>query len=98
MKGDAMEEYLEVTDPYQLSFIIHKEQNIEESVSYVVRDGFTFASLPATPTIYKLMAEYNSGSTVNAIEFTRTIKRIRGMMIQKKNEMKGTYNGRHIKQ
>ncbi len=93
-----MEEFLEVTDPYQLSYLIHKKPNVEESVSYVVRDGFTFASLPATPTICKLMAEYNSGHAVNAIEFTRTIKRIRGTMIQKKNEMKGTHNGRHIKQ
>lgn len=93
-----MEDFLEVTDPYQLSYLIHKKPNIEESVSYVVRDGFTFASIPATPTIYALMAEYNSGQTINAIEFTRTIKRIRGMMIQKKNEMKGTHNGRYIKQ
>jgi len=93
-----MEDFLEVTDPYQLSYIIHETPSIEESVSYVVRDGFTFAKIPATPTIYKIMAKYNSGSTVNAIEFTRTIKRIRGAMIQMKKEMKGTHNGRNINQ
>ncbi len=90
------DKFLEVTDPYQLAFIIHKKPHIEESVSYIVRDGFTFATMPATPIVYKLMAEYNSGHTINAIEFTRTIKRIRGTMIQKKNETRGINNGRHV--
>ncbi len=93
-----MEEFLEVTDPYQLSYIIHETPSIEDYVSYVVRDGFTFAKIPATPAVYRIMAKYNSGSTINAIEFTRTIKRIRGAMIQKKNETRGTHNGRRIKQ
>ncbi len=62
-----MQEFLELTDPYQLAFIIYKKPHIEESVSYIVRDGFTFATMPATPTVYKLMAEYNSGHTINAI-------------------------------
>lgn len=83
-----MEDFLEITDPYQLSYIIHEHPKIEESVSYVVRDGFTVARVCATPTVYKTISKFNSGGTINAIEFTRIIKRIRGEMIQKKNEMK----------
>ncbi len=84
-----MKEFLEVTDPYQLSYIVHENPNIEDAVSYIVRDGFTFARLPATPDVYRLIAEYNSGSSINAIGFTRIIKRIRGTMIQRKNETRG---------
>ena len=83
-----MEDFLEITDPYQLSYIIHEHPEIEETVSYVVRDGFTFARTSATPSVYKIISKFNSGGTISAIEFTRTIKRIRGEMIQKKNETK----------
>jgi hypothetical protein len=91
-----IEHNLELSDPYELGFAVFKKPSIEENISFIVRNDFTFARVPATTEIYEILAEYNAGAVVNAIEYSRTIKRIRGMMIQKKNEMRGYKNGQNF--
>ena len=53
--------------------------------------------LHATHETNKIIAKFNEGALVDASEFTRTIKRVRGQMIQKKNEMRGnSHENRNI--
>jgi hypothetical protein len=88
-----MEDFIQLTDAYQIAFIVRSEPSIEEAITYTVSDGFTFAKIPMSNKVARLISEYNNGGTINARDFTRTIKRIRGFMIQKKFEKKGIDNG-----
>jgi hypothetical protein len=81
-----MKDFLELSDPYEISHLIIRYPNIEELVEYVVTDNFTTVRLPATPEITHAYASLSSADTVNAVKFIRLVKRIRGQMISMKKE------------
>ncbi len=84
-----MKECLELSDPYQIAFIFLQNPNIENTSVYIVKNGFTYAQVPGTQETNKIIARFNEGALVDAAGFARIIKRVRGQMIQKKNEMRG---------
>ncbi len=76
-KGGTMKGCLELSDPYQIAFIFLQSPNIENASAYTVKNGFTYAQVPATHETNKIIAKFNEGALVDASEFTRTIKRVR---------------------
>lgn len=83
-------EYLELDDPYLLSFIVNKDPDLENELELIVRNNRTTALLPATPAVYDLLRRYNTGEEVPAIIYSRLVKKIRGLFIEKRrNENDG---------
>jgi hypothetical protein len=83
---------VEFSDPFELSFLILRDPDIESCLSYIVRANFTYAQVPDTAQVQGLLTEYNSGCQVDARSYARTVKRIRGSMINRRDMTRGLYD------
>lgn len=83
---------LELSDLY-ISSAVSLIVNI--TPEYTIHDGKVYFRFPRTSAVSEAMVSYNNGIMLNAFDFATRIKRLRAMMLVKKNELsQGQENGR----
>jgi hypothetical protein len=56
-------------------------------------NGKVLFGFPITDSLYRAMAEYNCGATLNALEYAQAIKRLRAEMLMRRSmEKTGVYH------
>jgi hypothetical protein len=83
------------TDDLYLSSVI--TTILKKPPGFKVVNGRTIFVYPISDELYGAMAQYNGGITLNAIELTQTIKRLRAEMMMKRNEHERGYNGNNFR-
>lgn len=68
---------------------------LKKPPGFKVVNGRTIFVYPVSDELYGAMAQYNGGVKLNAIELTQTIKRLRAVMMMKRNEHERGHNDKN---
>jgi hypothetical protein len=85
-----MEREFVTADVYLIAII---QVLLQIQPTYRVHNGRTLGVFPVSDELYKCMNDFNSGVTVNALEFVAAIRKVRAELITRRNSEGEGHNG-----